>query len=231
MNYKTYFFAIFIVLRGFLLDSNADTIYLKNGRSIDGVVSKEDNEGVELEIRGGSIKFQRSEVDRVSYSSDAENYSLRNQWEGQKQKFESKLTGHQEEQEHEPREVGFSRDSQGIRLTALLEGKVEVSLVLDTGASFVVLRRSVAEKLGINLDNAQPDSRLIVADGRQVNAKRIILKSIKVEDVEAQNVEACIMLDDFQGPGFGDGLLGMSFLRNFSFKVDYKERKLTLEKL
>jgi len=113
---------------------------------------------------------------------------------------------------------------------ATLNGKVEVQFHLDTGASIVMLRRSVAEKLGMNLSRVVPDMQAQIANGSKVNAKRIILESVKVENSEAKNVDAAILLDEAGDIG-SDGLLGMSFLKRFNFKVDQKEKKLILEKL
>ena len=70
-----------------------------------------------------------------------------------------------------------------------------------------------------------------MADGKQINAKQIVLDSIKVENVEAQGVEAAIILDEISDAGLQDGLLGMSFLKKFNFKVDQRNKKLILEKL
>jgi clan AA aspartic protease (TIGR02281 family) len=102
---------------------------------------------------------------------------------------------------------------------------------LDTGASLVMLSKDVAKKIGINLDKVKPDMKVIMADGRQANAKQIILDSIRVENVEAEKVEAAVLLDQTGELGFGDGLLGMSFLKKFNFKIDQKDKKLILEKL
>ena len=116
------------------------------------------------------------------------------------------------------------------RIWKFLNEKVEVSLVLDTGASIMMLRKDVVEKLGMDLDNVKPDMQAQLADGRKVDAKHIILESVKVQDSQAQNVDAAVLLDE-AGITFGDGLLGMSFLNRFNFKVDQKEKKLILEKL
>ena len=112
-----------------------------------------------------------------------------------------------------------------------MNNKVQAALVLDTGASVILLRKEVALKLGINLENVKPDSNIIVADGRKVNAKYITLDSVKVENVEAVKVDAAIILDEIGDIGFQDGLLGMSFLQRFNFKVDQRDKRLILERL
>ena len=210
---------------------NADTVYLKNGRSIEGIIKNEDNEIIELGVYGGSVKFSKSEIEKIEKGSPEDENILRKNWEKQKIENQNKILRQQLEEERKPKKVEFSQDTQNIILNVTLNKKVEASLVLDTGASHVMLRKNIAEKLGIDLDRVKPDTIVQLADGRRVNAKRIILESIKVENVEADNVEVSILLDDVGGSGVNDGLLGMSFLKRFNFKVDYKDKKLILEKL
>lgn len=222
---------IFLVLFGFYTLVYADTLYLLNGRSIEGLIKSEDQDSIELEVGAGIVKFKKSEIGRIDKSSLEESELLRQKWERQKIETEKKILKQQLEEERKPKKVEFLQDSQSIILRVRLNKKVEASLVLDTGASLVVLRRKIAEKLGINLDGIKPDAKMTLADGRQINAKHIILESVEVEGVEARNVEATIMLDDSGNLNFGDGLLGMSFLKRFNFKVDHKDKKLILEKL
>ena len=211
--------------------ASADTLHLKNGRSIDGIISGEDNETVTLEVSGGTVTFQRSDIESVSRSTEFDQDALRQEWERRKQTTEKNISAQTREYDQRPREIEFSQESNTIILPAKLNDSFEVSLTLDTGATLVVLRKSAGEKLGVNLENAQPDINMTLADGRKIGAKRVILNSVKVENVEAEHVEAAIMLEDIGEAGFGDGLLGMSFLKNFNFKIDYREKKLILEKL
>lgn len=113
----------------------------------------------------------------------------------------------------------------------VLNNKVETTMVLDTGASLVLVTRGVAKNLGIKLDNLKPDIKIRVADGRTVDASRIVLKNVRVEDCEAHNIDAVVLMSDRGDFGFRDGLLGMSFLKNFNFKIDHKDKKLILEKI
>ena len=207
----------------------ADTIYLKNGRSIEGIIKNEDADIIELEVCAGSVKFKKSEIGRIERGSFEDALQLRQKWEREKTQNQLKMYRQQLEEARQPRKVEFSQDSQNIILDVTLNHRVDAKLVLDTGASIVMLRRHVAEKLGVKLNKATPNMKVRLADGREVNALHIFLENVKVEDVEANNVEATILLDDVGG--FADGLLGMSFLRRFNFKVDHKERRLILEKL
>jgi len=223
---------IWVFLAGLSGELRADTLYLKNERSIEGIIKIEDGESIELEVcSGGSVRLKKSEIERIEKSTPEESGALRQKWERQKKESEDRLLRQRLEEEREPKKVEFSNAIQGIVVEATLNRKVQASLILDTGASIIMLRKNIAEKLGIKLDQVKPDMKVTVADGRQINAKHIILESVKVEKVEADNVDAAVLLDEVGDVSFGDGLLGMSFLKRFNFKIDHKDKKLILEKL
>lgn len=216
---------------GYAVNVSADIVYLKNGRNIEGLVKSENNAGVELEVGAGTVTFQRSEIESVQRVSLREAAALRDKWEEQKKEFQKKIQENLLQEAGKPKEVEFSSGTQGIVLAVILNNKIEASLVLDTGATVVILSSEVARKLGIKIDKVAPDMKLAVADGREINAKHIYLESVKTQGVEAKRVEAAVMLEGVGGSGIGDGLLGMSFLKQFTFQVDYGRRKLVLEKL
>ena len=209
----------------------ADTIKLKNGRSVDGIIKEEDAERIELEVSSGSVKFLKSEILEISRSSREELNYLRDRWQRNKLELDNRLAKQRIGEESKPKKAGFTHDSKGMTIGVILNGKVEAEMVLDTGASMVLITRNVARRLGINLERLKPNMNVMVADGRSIPAARIVLDKVKVENSEVRNVAASVLM--YEGPdlGFGDGLLGMSFLRNFNFKIDQKEKKLILEKL
>jgi len=222
----------FLFLFSMFSFSYADTLQLKNGRSMEGIIKREDSQSIELEVGVGcSIKFLKSEVNNISRSSPQDSLALRAKWEkeklaGEKQRIEEGLA-----EERKPRTVEFSRGSQGILLNVNLDDTIEARMVLDTGASIMLITRNVAGKLRINLDGAQPDMTIQTADGRKISAKHIVIGKVEVQGAQARNVDAAVLLSEAGDMGFGDGLLGMSFLKHFNFRVDQKEKKLILEKL
>jgi len=210
----------------------ADTVYLNNDRSIEGIVKSDNGKSVELEVGvDSSVTFLKAEIKNIIKSSESDSSILRQKWEKDRLELNEKIARLKEEQEKEPRAINFSHGLQGIVVTVILEDKVSARMVLDTGASLVMISKNVAQELGINLAGAKPDLKAQVADGRQVSVKRIIIGTMEVQGVVAKEVEAAVLLDDTGNLGFGDGLLGMSFLKRFNFKVDQKDKKLTLEKL
>jgi aspartyl protease family protein len=220
-----------LFLSALAFSSYADTLKLKNGRSIEGIIKKEDAGMVELEIGAGSVKFLKSEIAEILRSSGSEDSLLRSRWQNEKAVLEGKIARRDAEEASKPRKATFSHDSKGMTVAVRLNNKVDTTMVLDTGASLILLTRDVAEKLGYNLDRLRPNMKVQVADGRTVDAARIILDSVKVENSEAERVEASVLMEEKGNFGFEDGLLGMSFLKRFNFKIDLKEKKLILEKL
>lgn len=81
-----------------------------------------------------------------------------------------------------------------------------VRFLVDTGASVIALTPRDARKAGLNPAKLPHIAEVSTASGR-VKAGVTMLDSVKVGDVEVQNVEA-VVIDD----GLEDSLLGMNFL-------------------
>lgn len=227
---------VFISLLVFIFtsDSWADTLYLRNGRSIEGLIKKEKDNTIELDIGFGTVKFHREEILRIERSGPEEETIIRKAWQEQRKLEEKKQEEREKEleearrrEEFEPKEVGFYRDSEHIVVDALLNKKVNASLMLDTGASVMLLSNDIAKKLDVRGAGAEI-VQVQMADGRKKDAKFVVLDTVSVEGAEAENVEAVILLDS--EAGIEDGLLGMSFLNKFNFQIDTVKRKLILKK-
>lgn len=229
--FKVYILLALLLLPIFALRAYADTLYFKNGRSIDGIIKNENEETIELDVGFGTVKFGRGEIERIGKSNYQQLEAIRQKWEKQRLEIEKRASQEKHQEDNRPKQVDVFQEQGHIITDVLLNRRVRASLLLDTGASLVVLKKSVAKKLGINLDEVKIEATLIVGDGREVKAKYVVLESVRVKNVEANNVEAVILLDDASGATFKDGLLGMSFLKNFNFKIDYKNQKLILEKI
>ncbi len=231
---KYVFKIIFIAILAFFpcsFPAYADTLYLKNGRNAEGIIIRDDAGYVELRVcSAGSVKFRMSEISRIERASAWENSLMQQEWEKKKEKTDQDIKRLRLEEERKPREIEFSKGGQVISLNATINGKIEARLVLDTGATVVMLSRKIAGELGIDLEKVKPDMKIQVADGRQVNAKHVLLESIKVQGTKEVNVDAAVLMEEVSGID-ADGLLGMSFLKRFNFKVNYAEQKLILEKL
>ena len=123
----------------------------------------------------------------------------------------------------------YTQKGSQIIVDVILEEHVSVRLIVDTGASIVIISNNVASRLGLNDKDINTVIKIIMADGSEAEAKPVILKSVKVGDAEVKNVQAAIL--DSKNIGGADGLLGMSFLSNFVIRVDSASNQLILEKV
>ena len=123
--------------------------------------------------------------------------------------------------------IKFVKDRFGV-IDAVLNGKVHATLLVDTGASIVVISDGIARQLDIKEEDKQAKIRLVLADGSTTTAIPIVLDSVQVGSSKIKDVRAAI---SETSPGTGiDGVLGMSFLSHFHVKLDAKENCLVLEK-
>ena len=99
--------------------------------------------------------------------------------------------------------------------------------MLDTGASVVTLTEVLAKKLNIDILSVSP-VQAILADGTKVTARPVLLQSVEVGDARVDNVHA-VVLPNHPGEGI-DGLLGMSFLKNFYIQIDSSRKNLILSR-
>lgn len=228
---KYYLFVSLLLILYFFGHAQADTVYLKNGRSVEGIIKTQTNDFIEIEISGGVVKFSKDEVSWTVESSEGVKKQLREKWEDEKIDTERKIDKQDKVENLKPKHVEFMRDQQSMIIDVIINAKLNVKLILDTGASLVVLRKGLAKELGIGADNINSDMKIILADGREAKAKHIVLRSVRVGESQAENIDAAILIDDAKNSLLGDGVLGMSFLKHFNFKVDQKENKLILEKL
>jgi len=122
--------------------------------------------------------------------------------------------------------IPFEDRGSHMVVEAQINDRGTVTLLLDTGASLVTLSKLAAERLqlpttGKNLMNVQ------LADGSTVQAEPVILRSVQVGEARVEHVPAAVLPEpphrDFEG------LLGMSFLREFVLHYDATGRELLLK--
>ncbi len=203
--------------------ARADVVYFKDGRHWEGLVKGEDEQLVYLDLGFDVAELKKHKISRIQKSDGPSTQTLAVELKRKKLARDRALAL----RDAAPRKVSFVNEEGHLFADALLNGGVQARLLLDTGSSLVVLSRDMAVKLGLKRQESSP-LVLKVADGRKLKAALVMLDSVKIQGVEARNVQAAILSDEVDDPNFKDGLLGMSFLKKFNFTVDYTNRRLTL---
>ena len=97
---------------------------------------------------------------------------------------------------------------------------VSIQLILDTGADMVVVDQAVARRLGLE-PIAKGKAR--VANGAEVDAQLAELSYIEVGPHRKTNMRVLI-IDQQDDGATHSGLLGMNFLRNLDYFVDFENQ-------
>ena len=97
------------------------------------------------------------------------------------------------------------------------------TFVLDTGATFVSLQNSFAQKAGVKIDR-ESVVHLRTANGI-VEGKRGRAQTIQLRSLLAKDVPIVVQAGEY-GAGI-DGLLGMSFLSRFTVNIDAKTVRIS----
>jgi hypothetical protein len=224
--------------------AHADTVNLKNGGSVSGIIEKEDDKTVKVNTGFGTVTFKKAEIKDIEKSSVEESGKLSRKWEEERKKLVSKGKEFEEARDKRfdlayensmddakakklgerqvTKQINIVREpgGKGIIVEVLLNNSVKVNLVLDTGASIIALSRKAGIELGIDLSDTKKDiMEMRLADGSKTMARAV------------KSVMAAIMLDQVPTIGVTEGLLGMSFLSKFNLKTDLKSMKMSLEKI
>jgi clan AA aspartic protease (TIGR02281 family) len=112
-----------------------------------------------------------------------------------------------------------------VVIDAMLNRRVTVPMLLDTGADFTVLTKQVARDLRLSSLDHLPTQEFKTAGGA-VRFPIATLQSLRVGTAEARDVEVAIDIDGHMPMG----LLGMTFLRHFKVTVDHQRGQVTFER-
>ena len=111
----------------------------------------------------------------------------------------------------------------------ILNDKNTFPLILDTGASSVCISRSIADAIGVKPEDEGRTVSVTLANGSKVKGRIVFLNSIEVGGMRVERVQTVIL--EVEPDSEIKGLLGMTYLGNFFFRVDVNGKRLMLEKL
>lgn len=101
-----------------------------------------------------------------------------------------------------------------------------IKMALDTGATYTMLPWKIARVLGLKPEVSERRVDIITASGVE-SVPLVNLKSIRLLDKKINNID--IVIHDLPPKSYVDGLLGLSFLRNFNMHINFKEGYFELE--
>ena len=127
-------------------------------------------------------------------------------------------------------ELKFDPKSSIIVITPTLVGingkKKKIDMALDTGATYTMIPWDVAEALGYAPELSKERIELITASGVE-KSPLITLNSLSVLQKNAKDVKTIV--HDLPPKSYVDGLLGLSFLRNFEIRLNFKKGVLEID--
>lgn len=117
--------------------------------------------------------------------------------------------------------IPVERAGTGMIVPVRINGRVVAPFVVDTGASYVLIPKAVAEEAGVEVGADARTMQFSTANG-VVEQPLVTLDSVELMSASAEDVPASI------SPSMQIGLLGLSFLNRFTFQVDAAAGVLTL---
>ncbi|MCK4614478.1 MAG: retroviral-like aspartic protease family protein [Thermoplasmata archaeon] len=106
------------------------------------------------------------------------------------------------------------------------DGKKKLEMALDTGATYMMIPWEIADVLGYRPELSKERITLITPSGIE-KVPLITVKSVSVLGKSANNINAVV--HDLPQKSYVDGLLGLSFLKNFRLNIDFRGGTLDLE--
>lgn len=119
-----------------------------------------------------------------------------------------------------------------ITVDTIVNGKGPFNFVVDTGASHTVISNQTAEKLGLNENSpgcCGSAGRSAQGAGGPVAARTTAVESIRVGDVEVNNIEVAL-IDLMSLSKDWDGIIGYTFMKNYRVIIDYPKQQISFEK-
>ncbi len=121
--------------------------------------------------------------------------------------------------------ITFPPGSSRIEVSVMVNGRMQLPFIIDTGASMTLIPAWAAEMLGYRPQATSEWIRVQTAGGPRrlpyASLSRIEIQGLGLSDLP-------VLFGDLPGYDASRGLLGMDFLRHFSMAVDHDLGRMTL---
>ncbi len=210
------------------LPLRADTIVMKNGNKLEGIIQKETAGEIVLNIGVGSVTLKKAQVASIHRATEAEAAKLKNQWQEHYVTHEKYVPAGQEDLA-----AGFQGlvDSRTAALNAVADLKrwqKEQQVIADQEAA---VKAEIARKMEAiqRMDvPTEAEKRQYGFSNREINAK---IDAYNMAVVDLNNLRARIIgFIDAMQQGMGRGVKQRQFLAQyvtalFAFKQKFDERR------
>lgn len=169
-----------------------------------------------LDTLKSDVQASKSRLAKIRNKEQAKSFWL---------KVEKKLTLF--DNDFKSLDVPHKKEGEHMIINVRINDRVEGRFLLDTGASYITLSENMAKRLNLKLDDL-PTLPLEIADGSIIEARPLVLDSVKVGDAQVNAVMAVVLPSKKEQ--YFDGLLGMSFLREFVINFDPINKKLVFKR-
>jgi len=114
----------------------------------------------------------------------------------------------------------------GMLVQGVFDDSLDVTLLLDTGATHVVIPEALARRL--NPPSQAGRKVKVQTVGGVIEARTTTIAKVSVGDALREMVPVVVTDRESRDDGF-DAILGMSFLQNFKMTVDHKNHMIVLK--
>ncbi len=121
--------------------------------------------------------------------------------------------------------ITFPPGSTRIEVSVVVNGRMQLPFIIDTGASMTLIPAWAAETLGYHPQATSEWIRVQTAGGPR-RLPYASLSRIEIQGLGLSNLP--VLFGDLPGYDTNRGLLGMDFLRHFSMAVDHDLGRMTL---
>jgi len=125
--------------------------------------------------------------------------------------------------------IELRSDDQHLWVNVFINGgSAPQEMIVSSGSGLVILTAPVAAKLGVKPGDNDPMIRLVLADGRELPARQMRLKSVRVGKFEVEDVDCAVLGEEAVA---AQPTLGRAFLESFKYEIDSAAKTLTMVKV